>query len=151
MADNNPPYVNGEVLTQMNNTEKSDKVRVDKWLWAARFFKTRSLATDAINGGKVHVNQQRCKPSRAVQIGDTLTVRTGFVERTIIVQVLSTQRGPATVAATLYEETADSIERREQAAVERKHNAALQGNLPSNRPNKRDRRLIHRFKKEQGS
>jgi ribosome-associated heat shock protein Hsp15 len=135
----------------MNSTEKNSKVRIDKWLWAARFFKTRSLATEAINGSKVHVNQQRCKPSRAVQIGDTLTVRTGFVERTIIVQALSTQRGSATIATTLYEETADSIARREQIAAERKQNAALQGNLSSNRPNKRDRRLIHRFKKEQGT
>ena len=134
----------------MTNATKTDKVRIDKWLWAARFFKTRSLATDAINGGKVHVNQQRCKPSREVHLGDTLTIRTGFVERTVIVQNLSTQRGPAPVAATLYEETAESIERREQAAILRKNNAASQPNTAPNRPNKRDRRLIHRFKKEQG-
>ncbi len=127
-------------------TDSGEKIRIDKWLWAARFFKTRSLATDAINGGKVHVNEQRCKPSREVHLGDKLTILTGFVERTVLVQGLSRQRGPATVAVTLYEETAESIQRREREAELRKQNAAP---LEPFRPNKKDRRLIHRFKRDQ--
>lgn len=128
-------------------TDSDEKIRIDKWLWAARFFKTRSIATDAINGGKVHVNGQRCKPSREVHLGDKLTVRTGFVERTVMVRTLSRHRGPATVAVTLYEETAESIQRREREAELRKQNTLDQE--PS-RPNKKDRRLIHRFKRDQG-
>ncbi|WP_086487362.1 RNA-binding S4 domain-containing protein [Thioflexithrix psekupsensis] len=126
-----------------------EPIRLDKWLWSARFFKTRSLATEAISGGKVQVNQQRCKPSRAVRVGDQITVRTPAWEKVVWVRGLSRQRGPATVAALLYEETPESIQQREAEAILRKSQAGL-FTAPDSRPNKRDRRLIHRFKKDQG-
>jgi len=84
-------------------------VRIDKWLWAARFYKTRSLASEAIKGGKVHVNGNRTKPSREVELGDTLILRQGFDEKTVVVQALSDKRGPATVAQQLYSETEESM------------------------------------------
>lgn len=120
------------------------KVRLDKWLWAARFFKTRNLAIAAINGGKVHLNGQRCKPSKEVHIGQTLSIRTGFVERIVTVQGVSNQRRPASEAQLLYEETSESIAQREQQAVERQLHA--QPFPPSRgRPSKKDRRQIRRF------
>ena len=98
-------------------TDSQDaRVRLDKWLWAARFFKTRSLATEAVSGGKVHVNDARVKPARAVQIGDTLDIRRGPYTATVVVKALSERRGPASQAVTLYEETQDSIDKREQLA-----------------------------------
>lgn len=90
-----------------------DTVRIDKWLWAARFFKTRSLASQAVSGGHVSLNGNRVKPSRTVQVGDMLLVRRDFFEFTIRVIELSERRGPASVARALYEETADSISKRE--------------------------------------
>ncbi len=119
------------------------KVRLDKWLWAARFFKTRNLAIDAINGGKVHVNGQRCKPSKEVRIGQSLDIRTGVIERTVIVQAISDQRRPAVEAGQLYAETPDSLIRREQQATERK----MQPVSPfhSGRPTKKARRQIRQF------
>ncbi len=128
----------------MNTSEKTEKVRLDKWLWAARFFKTRSLATEAINGGKVHVEGQRVKPSREVHPGQTLTVRTGYLERTVVVRALSTRRGPAPEAAKLYEETEESVERRENEAARRKAEHAFR-DPGSGRPTKKERRQIHRF------
>lgn len=124
------------------------KVRIDKWLWAARFFKTRSLAKQAIDGGKVHCNGARCKSSREISIGTTLEIRQGWEEKTIIVKGLSDKRGGAPQAALLYEESAESIEKRQLNAEHRK---AIQGSNPhpSGRPNKQDRRLIHRFKQNQ--
>ncbi len=120
------------------------KVRLDKWLWAARFFKTRGLATEAIKGGKIELNGHRAKPSREVKVGDELRIRQGFEEKTVIVRDLSDRRGPAPVARQLYEETAESIEQREKAAEQRRlanaHRAPGQG-----RPTKRERRLIHGF------
>jgi len=121
------------------------KVRLDKWLWAARFYKTRSLAKDAVDGGKVHYNQQRCKPSKAIEIGAELTLRIGFIEKTIIVKSISGQRRNATLAQALYEETEESISKREKALLERKHMMGDQI-FPAGKPNKRDRRLIHQFK-----
>ncbi len=121
------------------------KVRLDKWLWAARFFKTRSLAKDAIEGGKVHFNGQRCKPGRAVEVGSTLQIRQGWLEKTVVVQALSDQRKNATIAQTLYQETPESVVRREQMTAERKAQRASEP-VPFRRPNKKDRRLIHRFK-----
>lgn len=121
------------------------KVRLDKWLWSARFYKTRSLAKDAVEGGKVHYNQQRCKPSKVVEIGAELTLRIGFIEKTIIVKSISGQRRNATLAQALYEETEESISKREKALLERKH--MMGGQIfPAGKPNKRDRRLIHQFK-----
>jgi ribosome-associated heat shock protein Hsp15 len=128
-------------------TEPSEKIRLDKWLWAARFFKTRSKATEAINGGKVHVNEARVKPARAVQIGDVLEIRRGLDEYKIIVKNLSERRGPAREAVLLYEETADSIAKREQLAGERRLRA-LSSPQPDRRPNKKERRHIIRFQRK---
>ena len=97
-----------------------ERVRVDKWLWAARFFKTRSAATDAVSGGRVHVNDARVKPSKEIRCGDTVVVTVGQVRRAVDVTGLSDRRGSAVVAATLYAETAESIAAREQAALERR-------------------------------
>ncbi|MBD3669535.1 MAG: hypothetical protein HUJ29_02090 [Gammaproteobacteria bacterium] len=121
------------------------EVRLDKWLWAARFYKTRSLATEAINGGKVHVNKERVKPGRKVAVGDRMTVRQGLVEKEITVTGLSEKRGPAKLAAKLYEESEASIARREHEAEQRKLMAAAMPQT-AQRPNKKQRRQIHRFK-----
>lgn len=128
----------------MSDLEAVNKVRLDKWLWAARFFKTRSLATTAVNGGKVHVNDQRVKPSRAISVGDRLTVQRGLERYEIVIDGLSEKRGPAKVAQTLYTESEESIRGRDEAAALRK--AANQGMRPSeNRPSGRNRRLIRSF------
>ena len=121
------------------------RLRIDKWLWAARFFKTRSLAKTAIEGGKVHCNGERCKSSREIEIGMSLTIRQGWDDRTVTVLALSEQRGGAPQAALLYEETADSITLREAAADQRRaQNAAM--DTHTGRPSKQDRRRITRFK-----
>jgi ribosome-associated heat shock protein Hsp15 len=126
-----------------NNTNNI-KVRLDKWLWAARFFKTRSLAINAVSGGKVYLNEQRIKPAKEVHIGDKLKIRTGYTERTVIIQALSIQRRSATEAVLLYKETADSIEKREQAKVLHRQDAASRPR-GAGRPTKKERRLIHSF------
>ena len=128
----------------MTDTTSAAKVRLDKWLWAARFFKTRNLATEAISGGKVHLNRQRTKPAKEVHIGDELTIRTGYLERTVIVRALSIQRRPAVEATLLYEETAASIEKRQQESELRRQEAALRPR-GSGRPTKKERRHIQRF------
>ena len=97
-----------------------DKLRIDKWLWAARFYKTRSLASEEIAKGRVQVNAQPAKPSREVKPGDTVTVRNGPVSKTVTVRALSDVRGPAPVAQTLYEETPDSLRERQAAAGQRR-------------------------------
>ncbi len=122
----------------------SDKLRLDKWLWAARFFKTRGLATEAINGGHVHLNGSRPKPSRPLQVGDELSIRKAGMEFVITVRELSDKRGPAPVAQSLYEEHAESIAKRE-AYVEERRLLAAAGTGPARRPDKRSRRQIHRF------
>lgn len=122
------------------------RMRLDKWLWAARFFKTRSLAKHAIEGGKVHCNGEHCKSSREIEAGMQLQIRQGFDEKTVVVKGLSEQRQGAPQAALLYEETPDSIARREQLAAERKaQNATL--DMHAGRPTKQDRRRITRFKR----
>ena len=121
------------------------QVRLDKWLWAARFFKTRSLAKTAVEGGKVHYDGARAKPSRTVELGATLRLRQGWDEKTVVVRGLSEQRGPATVAQTLYEETADSIAR-QTASAELRRQAQAATAAPEQRPNKKQRRDIMRFK-----
>lgn len=127
-----------------SNKIPHDRMRLDKWLWAARFFKTRSLATQAIDHGRVKLNGERVKPAREVKPGDRLALRIGEVEWTLTVQALSMQRGPAPVAQALYEEEPASLVRRQQQASDRKlavsPSAAIKG-----RPTKRDRRHIHRF------
>lgn len=126
------------------NEQDDDKSRLDKWLWAARFFKTRALAKAAIEGGKVHCRGERCKPARELKIGDELTIRCGFDERTVIVRALSVVRRGAPEAQLLYEETADSIARREQAAALRK--AGALGVQSEGRPTKKQRRQIHQLR-----
>jgi ribosome-associated heat shock protein Hsp15 len=121
------------------------RVRIDKWLWAARFFKTRSLAKAAIEGGKVHCNGERCKCSRELEVGYQLTIRQGFDEKTVVVKALGEQRRGAPEAARLYEETPDSIARREAEAAQRKAQNAT-ADMQASRPTKQDRRRIHRFK-----
>ena len=124
--------------------KEDDKVRLDKWLWAARFYKTRALAKAAIEGGKVHCRGERCKPSKEPKIGEELTVRCGFDERTVVVRALSAVRRGALEAQGLYEETAESIERREQAAAMRK--AGALGLDTDGRPSKKQRRQLHDFR-----
>ena len=119
-----------------------ERVRLDKWLWAARFFKTRALSVQAIEGGKVRVNGERAKPAKEVRIGMEILVNT-HVERTVIVRRLSTMRRPAVEAATLYEETPESITRREREIELRR--LAPQREAGEGRPTKRDRRRITRF------
>jgi ribosome-associated heat shock protein Hsp15 len=121
----------------------ADTVRIDKWLWAARFFKTRSLATAAVDGGKVRLNGERIKPARSVRLGDTLDIDNGATEWQVVVQGLSEVRGPASVAQTLYGETEASLAKRQKDAEQKKYfrepSATIKG-----RPTKRDRRLLSR-------
>jgi ribosome-associated heat shock protein Hsp15 len=119
-----------------------DKLRIDKWLWAARFYKTRSLATDEINKGRVHVNGLEAKPSREVKPGDTVRLRSGPVVRTIEVLAISAMRGPAPVAQTLYAETPDSVAERAQAAEQRRLAPEPAHAQTDGRPTKRDRRQL---------
>ncbi len=123
-------------------------VRIDKWLWAARFFKTRSLATDAVSGGRIHVNDARVKPSKEIRCGDTVVVSVGSVRRVVEVTGLSDRRGSALVAATLYTETAESIAAREQAALERRQARPLGADLGA-RPTKLDRRRLEALRRAQ--
>ncbi len=127
--------------------KEDDKVRLDKWLWAARFYKTRALAKAAIEGGKVHCRGERCKPGKEPRVGDELLIRNGFDERTVVIQALSVVRRGAPEAQTLYAETAESIERREQATAQRK--AGALGMQTDGRPSKKQRRQIHRFRSDQ--
>ena len=122
-------------------TDDAERVRVDRWLWAARFFKTRSQAAEAVRGGKVHVNGSRAKPAREVGAGDTLEVSLGQARHTVLVRAVSARRGPAADAALLYEETPESLERREQEAAERRVANRLVQDL-GRRPTKRERRKI---------
>jgi ribosome-associated heat shock protein Hsp15 len=119
-------------------------VRADKWLWAARFFKTRGRAKEAIEGGKVHVDGGRTKPSKELVVGQMLEIRQGWDSKIVEIVGLSDQRRDATSAAKLYIETQDSIERREVQAAQRK--AAGPVGVPAGRPTKKDRRLIHQFR-----
>ncbi len=119
----------------------STAVRIDKWLWAARFFKTRSLATDAVDGGKVRLNGERIKPARGVKPGDTLDIDNGSTEWEVTVRALADKRGSAAVAQTLYAETAQSIVRRQQKSEQRKF-FQEPGEAIKGRPTKRDRRKL---------
>jgi len=126
-------------------TSCMQKLRLDKWLWAARFYKTRSLCKQAIEGGKVHVNGQRVKVSKDVIVGDEIRVRQGYDDKDILVVALSDQRKGAPEAQLLYQETSESVAKREAAALARKAAGGLVGR-PDHKPNKRERRQIHRFK-----
>ncbi len=122
----------------------SESLRLDKWLWAARFYKTRALATEAINGGHVHLNGGRPKPSRAVQPGDGLEIRRGPETYQITVEALSSRRGPAPEAQKLYHESEESYQRRQQEREQRRLEAAAQPQV-ARRPDKQGRRKIIRF------
>ncbi|MCX8602478.1 MULTISPECIES: ribosome-associated heat shock protein Hsp15 [unclassified Gilliamella] len=124
-----------------------ESVRLDKWLWAARFYKTRSLAREMVDGGKVHYNGQRTKPSKIVEIGAMLTLRQGFDQKTIQILAISEQRRPAAEAQLLYQETQESIAKREMVAQARKLNALTMPH-PDRRPDKKERRNLIRFKNE---
>jgi ribosome-associated heat shock protein Hsp15 len=125
-----------------------DAVRIDKWLWAARFFKTRSLATEAVAGGKVHVNDTRVKPARDLHVGDTVDITIGGLRRTVVVRELNDKRGPATKAQALYAETPESAERRERQLAERKLARPLGADLGA-RPTKLDRRRLEALRRAQ--
>ncbi len=125
---------------------QQEKVRLDKWLWAARFYKTRALAKEAIEGGKVHCRGERCKPSKEPKVGDELVIRAGYDERTVVVEQLSAVRRGAPQAQLLYRETEDSLVAREKAAALRK--AGALGIQTDGRPTKKQRRQIHRFKEQ---
>jgi ribosome-associated heat shock protein Hsp15 len=120
------------------------EIRLDKWLWAARFFKTRSLAAEAVTGGKVTINGDRAKPSRTVRLGDELTVRRGSYEWTVVVKDVSRLRGPAPLAQQLYEETEESKLKREATATQLKLERPPEFDSPG-RPSKKDRRAMERW------
>ena len=124
---------------------RGDRLRVDKWLWAARFFKTRSLAKAAIEGGKVQLAGQRVKVSREIAAGDILHIRQGWDQRVVVVRALSDQRRGAAEAQLLYEETEASVARREEESAARKAAGGMI-DRPATRPSKKQRRQIHRFK-----
>ena len=129
----------------MTTVPAEARVRLDKWLWAARFYKTRNLAKTAVDGGKVHLNGARTKPAKEVVPGDRLTVTRGEVEQTVTVVNVAERRGSATVAATLYEETPESIDTRERLRSERRMRAAGLS-VPRSRPNKKQRRALRELK-----
>ena len=129
----NPPHVGDE------------PIRLDKWLWAARFFKTRALAAEAVDGGRAHLNGERVKRSKAVKVGDEIRVRLGPYEHRVAVKLLSERRGPAAVATTMYDELPESRAERE-ALVERRRLEIAAGAADPGRPSKRDRRQIHQLR-----
>jgi len=125
------------------------KVRLDKWLWAARFFKTRAKAKEAIDGGKVHIDGNRARPSKEIKLGELIQLRQGWDEKVVVVKALSEKRQGAPEAALLYTETSGSIEKRLQIAEQRK--AAGNQVISEGRPTKKDRRQIHRFREQNPS
>ena len=131
-------------MTEQGNNE--NKARIDKWLWAARFFKTRSLAKNAIEGGKVQLAGQRVKVSREIAVGDVLHIRKGWDEYEIVVRAISVQRRAAPIAQTLYEETEASMSRRARAAEARKAAGALA--RPTQKPGKHERKALERLRKQ---
>lgn len=126
------------------HAEREEKVRLDKWLWAARFYKTRALAKAAIESGKVHCRGERCKPGKEPRVGDEFQLRTGFDERTVVVVALADVRRGAPEAQQLYAETPESITRREQAAALRK--AGALGVSSDGKPTKKQRRQLFTFR-----
>ena len=125
-----------------------DKLRIDKWLWAARFYKTRSLAAEEIDKGRVAVNGQEVKPARELKVGDTVAMRREGVTRTVVVQGLSAVRGPAPVAQQLYQETAESVEARAQAAEQRRLAREPALSIEHGRPTKRGRRELEEARRQ---
>ena len=129
--------------------EAADRMRLDKWLWAARFFKTRGDAAEAVSGGRVHVNGQRAKPGKEIRIGSRLQIQRDGLDWDIEVCELPRQRRPAAEAATFYRESADSATRREQAIAERRALHAAATLPPPGRPDKHGRRLLRRIREQQ--
>ena len=123
-----------------------DEARIDRWLWAARFYKTRTAATDAVAGGRVHLNGARVKPAKDVRPGDTLEVTIGDTRREVVVVAVAERRGPASLAESLYEETPGSIARREQRAADRRFARPLGADLGA-RPTKQDRRRLEALRR----
>lgn len=135
-----------EASKSLQNKLHMDKIRIDKWLWAARFYKTRSLATDEIGKGRVAVNDQTVKASREVKVGDTVKARQGDITRTVKVLAISDQRGPAPTAQALYEETNDSLELRNKISVQRRLSREPALSIEQGRPTKRNRRDLEKAK-----
>lgn len=133
----------------MPEHDPTEGLRIDKWLWAARFFKTRALASEAVKGGKVEVNGDKAKPAKVVRINDEIKIQRGMFEHTVRVLAITSQRGPAKTAILLYAETPESIVRRETLALEIKSQAA---SAPYNtgRPTKQERRRIVQFTRKRG-
>ncbi|WP_353234415.1 RNA-binding S4 domain-containing protein [Diaphorobacter ruginosibacter] len=127
-----------------------ESMRLDKWLWCARFYKTRSVAVDEIGKGRVTVNQQAAKAARELRVGDTVALRQGVVQRTVVVQALSNMRGPAPVAQQLYQETDASLKARAEAAERRRLAPEPAATLNEGRPTKRDRRQIDQVRHDWG-
>lgn len=125
---------------------EAETMRLDKWLWSARFYKTRQLAAEAISGGKVHLNGHRTKPGKDIRVGSQLHISKGSLEWDIEIAALSKQRRPASEARNFYTEPADSIERRELLVKQQREERAMLPHSGNRKPGKRDRRLIHRFK-----
>ncbi len=136
-------------MSQKHPDTGKSQVRLDKWLWAARFYKTRTLAKEAIEGGKVHYNDQRCKPGKTVETGATVKLRQGFQERIVVIDDISDKRRGAPEAQPLYHATDDSIRKREDLAWQRKTMQAAQL-PPARRPTKKDRRELQKFREQQG-
>jgi ribosome-associated heat shock protein Hsp15 len=130
----------------MDQIDVHEPVRIDKWLWAARFFKTRGLAAEAVAGGKVEVNGDHPKPSRIVRVGDTISIRRGLYEWTIVVKDIARLRGPASQAQKLYQETDESVSKRDAAIAQLKLERSPKFDAPG-RPSKKDRRAMRRFTK----
>jgi ribosome-associated heat shock protein Hsp15 len=126
------------------------RIRLDKWLWAARFFKTRALAVEAIDGGKVRVNDDRVKRAKQIQVGDKVEIRLGPHLHLVVVRGLAERRGPAPEAARLYGETPESLAERERVAFQLKAAHVLFVPETNERPTKRDRRRLERFRKDSG-
>ena len=129
----------------MTDHTANQKIRLDKWLWAARFYKTRAIAKNAIEGGKVHYDGQRCKVSKSAEVGATLTIRQGFDEKEVVIKALSDQRRGAPEAQKLYEETPASIKKRMDES-ERRRIMKSSMLMPDHKPNKKERRDMQRFK-----
>lgn len=127
-------------------SEQDEPIRIDKWLWAARFFKTRSQAAEAVNGGKIEINGERAKPSRIVRVADRLSIRRGTYQWTVVVKDVARLRGPAPQAQRLYEETEESVRQRQTIAAQLQLERPPEFDAPG-RPTKRDRREISRFTK----
>ena len=130
----------------MENINDGLKIRLDKWLWAARFFKTRKLAKNAIEGGKVHYNGKKCKVSKIIELKALITIKQGVYEKKVIVKNISDQRKTFSEASLLYEETQDSINKREEKNLQLK--CGYRDTAPTQKPNKKDRRAIIKFKQK---